>query len=393
MKMVKSVYWLLTACALLAIGTMTRADVRAGEYVLGTDDVITIIVKNHQELNATATITKDGTIALVEVGEVKAAGMTARALAANIQTELEKTLNDVSVSVTVKEVHPPKLTVGLLGSAARAVGFVDIKPKWRLIDLLAFSGGLTTKPKLVIGRIVRNGDVIELNVQEAFVHPEGPANVLLQASDLVLIEEKDNLRSKITVLGQVARPGPLDLDPTSSLPSVLTEAGGPLPRAALNKSYVLRKGERIPVNLVSAAAGRNPIVNGTEFKLAPDDLVFVPENDDHYQVIGEAKAPGTFPYPVVGKVTVLQAFMQVGGKTKEGDLDNAAIVRFSNGKYNAVPVNIAKLLDKKPTGVDLPLEPGDTLYIPTRRSRGGLSLNALTNILSPLSALRLIGLF
>ena len=383
------IHWLLTACALIVLTVVARADDPApSEYVLGPDDVIEIVVKNHSDLNKIATITLDGTIVLTDVGEVKAAGMTARKLAANIQTELEKTRNNVAVSVIVKEIHPPKLRVRVLG-ASKTVGIIEIKPKDRLIDLIASTGGLVGKPALVLGRIVRGVDVLFLDVPEAFAHPEGPANVVLQPGDLVLFDEKEILHPQITVVGQVEKPGTYDLEATTSLSSLMTQTGGSTSKAALNKAYILRKGQRIPVNMIGAAAGQNPTVGGAEVQLQPNDIIFIPENTDRYAIMGEARQTGTFAYPATGKVTVLQAYTQVGGVTSQGDLKNAGIIRFVNGQYTAVPVNIAMLLDKKSSAVNPPMEPGDTLYIPQRKNRGGLNWSAL---LTPLSALSLLGL-
>src|SRR5947209_3233209 len=96
--------------AILAVGLLlvtagyARADdAAAPEYVLGIDDVIDIVVANHTELNKTTVISPDGTIVVQEAGEIKAVGLTTRKLAAAIQTKLEETLNNVAVTVALKE--------------------------------------------------------------------------------------------------------------------------------------------------------------------------------------------------------------------------------------------------------------------------------------------------
>ncbi len=381
--------WLLAACALLLFTLSAGAAVPAGsEYVLGAEDIIEIVVKNHSDLNKTAAISQDGTILLAEIGEVKAAGLTTRKLAANIQTELEKTLNNVAVNVTVKEVHVNKLAVRVIG-AARAAGVMEIKPNWRLMDLVASAGGFTAKPTSVNGRIFRGTDVLTLNVAEAFAHPEGPANILLESDDLILFDEKEKL-APISVVGQVEKAGAFELEPTTTFSTLMTQTGGPTPRAALNKAYVLRDGVRIPVDLTDAVAGLNPPPGAPEFKLQPKDILVIPENTDRYSIIGEMRQTGAFPYPATGKVTVLQVYTQAGGASAQGDLKNAGIIRFVQGRYTRVPIDIAKLTDpKRPSIVDPPMEPGDTLYIPPKNSRHGLDWS---NILTPLSALSLLGL-
>jgi protein involved in polysaccharide export with SLBB domain len=212
--------------------------------------------------------------------------------------------------------------------------------------------------------------------------------MLLQSGDLVLFDEREILHPKVNVVGQVQKPGTLDLEGTTSLSALLTETGGPTPLAALNKAYILRKGQRLPVDLIPAAAGKTA-GPGTDLMLEPDDILFVPENTEKFQVLGEAKQGGSFPYPITGKVTVMEAYVRAGGSTQAGDLAHAGIIRLSNGQYNVVPVNVAALINKKPNAVNQDLQPGDTLFIPAKKAKGGFDWGS---VLSPLSALAVLGL-
>ena len=145
----------------------------------------------------------------------------------------------------------------------------------------------------------------------------------------------------------------------------------------------------MPLDLRNAALGLNPVGEAAGFEFQPNDILSIPESSEKYAVLGEARTPGNFAYPSAGKITVLEAYTQVGGATASGDLANAGIIRFTGGQYTVAPVNIAKLLQKKGTEVNPPLEPGDTLYIPTKKVKGGFSWQSL---LTPLSALSLLGL-
>ena len=69
--------------------------------------MIDIVVKNHSDYNKTTAVSPSGTISLLDVGEIKAAGLTKKTLEANIQAELEKTLNNVFVSVTEEKFTRP----------------------------------------------------------------------------------------------------------------------------------------------------------------------------------------------------------------------------------------------------------------------------------------------
>lgn len=122
-----------------------------GQFVLGADDVIEITVRNHSELDHVLTVLPDGKLTFPTVGEMQAAGKTPRALAMEIQAELEKTLNNVGVTVVVKEAHSRR--VRLIG-AVRQAGAIDLKPGWKLFDAVIAAGGLSARPELVSGRLI-----------------------------------------------------------------------------------------------------------------------------------------------------------------------------------------------------------------------------------------------
>src|SRR5688572_24333205 len=54
----------------------------ASDYILGAEDVIEVLVTNHEKLNRVVTIRPDGMITLPRAGELLAAGKTAAVLAA-----------------------------------------------------------------------------------------------------------------------------------------------------------------------------------------------------------------------------------------------------------------------------------------------------------------------
>src|SRR5579871_1023919 len=136
--------FLVLPCAVRAQnGTDKSAKAAADkDYLLGIDDVIEVTVTNHDDMDRTLTILPNGKINFAGVGEITAAGRTSRAVAEEIRAELDKTLNNFEVVVSVKEVRSRR--VRAIG-AVRAPGSYDMKPAWRVVDLLAVAGGPTAK--------------------------------------------------------------------------------------------------------------------------------------------------------------------------------------------------------------------------------------------------------
>jgi polysaccharide export outer membrane protein len=359
----------------------------ASDYQLGAEDVIEITVRNHNDLNKSLTIPPDGKIDFPEVGQIQAAGKTPRALAAELQEGIEKTRNNVAVTITVKEVHSRRVRV--LG-AVKAPGVFDLKRRMRLVDLVATAGGLSAKSARISARIIRNSTkVIPLDLAQALAAPDSSANVELEPDDMILFDEVEVARSQAFVLGQVTRPGNYDIDPDTTLLSLLSLAGSPTEHAALTKAYLMRGGTRIPINL------RLPLVEGkteetvTKFKIQSGDLLFVPENEERYAVMGQVGKPGYYPLPEKGEVTLLEAINLAGGQGSGGDLSKAGIIRILDGKATVQPVNITNMLKKGSTTGSLVLHTGDILYVPERQARHGFSWQ---DLLTPLSALSFLGI-
>lgn len=373
-------------CALLLLSVLNGGRLSAQsepkEAALGPDDVIEITVRNHSDLNRTVTIPANGKITLPEVGEIQAAGKTPKALAADIFTELDKTLNNVVVFVSLKETHSLRLRV--LGGL-KTVGAFDLKPNWKLLDLVAAGGGFSVKPAQVSGRIIRGkSQVIALDVAQAVARPDSPANVALEPDDLILFDEIEPVHHQIHVMGQIAKQGAYELDNSTTLLTLLSQAGGTTPRAALSRAYVLRDGKEMPLNLRPLVIEGKSDPSVIHFKFQPGDILFLPENEARYSVMGEAKAPGYYPLPENGHVAVLEAFTLAGG---QGDAAKAGIIRVVGGKPTVIPVNIDEMLKKGRLASNVNLQAEDILYIPAKGARKF----GWQDLLTPLSALSLLG--
>ena len=109
-------------------------------YKIGPEDVLDVSVFKVPELSKSVQVADGGTINLPLVGEIAAAGKTAR----DIELELTKTLGDKylrspQVTVFVKEYNSQRVTVE---GAVKKPGVYPIRGKNSLLQLLASAGGL-----------------------------------------------------------------------------------------------------------------------------------------------------------------------------------------------------------------------------------------------------------
>src|SRR5687768_3451238 len=241
------------ALALVAVGPACADDKTDAAYILGPDDVIEIIVLSHPDLNKTVTVLPDGTITYPWAGRLKAAGKSAAQLAEQIQSELEKSRNHATVSIAVKEVHSRRARIV---GGVKAPGGYDLKPGWRLLDLIAVSGGLASRPTRISGRIIRANQIMPIRLHEAIANPDSASNPALVPNDLVLLDEVDPAGRKVFVMGRVARPGGYEIgDDGMNLLSLLSLAGGLTESAALATAYVLRGDTQIGMDLRPTLVG------------------------------------------------------------------------------------------------------------------------------------------
>ncbi|MBI4643513.1 MAG: polysaccharide biosynthesis/export family protein [Deltaproteobacteria bacterium] len=85
-------------------------------------------------------------------------------------------------------------------------------------------------------------------------------------------------------------------------------------------------------------------------------------NDSRVWVGGEVKRPG--PVQMAGRLTVLEAIMDVGGGARPmADLKNVLVVRQRGGKSYGCLVNIKEVLRGKESEVFF-LQPRDVVYVP-----------------------------
>jgi polysaccharide biosynthesis/export protein len=131
-----------------------------------------------------------------------------------------------------------------------------------------------------------------------------------RAQAAVLITEYQS--QKVSVMGQVARPGQYALTTTSKVMDALALAGGPVNAVAADQATLVRQnGTKVVIDLqklFDGDPGQNPGV-------AAGDTLYVPRAPSFY-IYGEVQRPGA--YRLERNMTVAQAISAGGGLTPKG---------------------------------------------------------------------------
>ena len=199
---------LTTSAIAIAICAVAALNVRAGqappagegcpgEYAIGAEDVLDIVVWDNTEISRSVPVRPDGKISLPLVNDVQAAGFTPMQLRETLARSLGQYLAAPNVSVIVREVHSFKVTV--LGEVKLA-GRYELRSRATVLDVLAMAGGLTDyaeRGKLLLLR-QQGGTTRQIPLEldkmtaKTSVRPAGstdaPApNICLQPGDIVVV--------------------------------------------------------------------------------------------------------------------------------------------------------------------------------------------------------------
>ncbi|MFN7176113.1 MAG: polysaccharide biosynthesis/export family protein [Thermaurantiacus sp.] len=240
-RVVRGACLALVAC-LVAFATPAAADETPRAYVLGADDVVTVLVYGQQEFNVTTKIKPDGTIVMPLIGTVQAAGKTVLQLIDEVRERLVAGdyLRDPIVNVEVREYNSKFVRVS--GRAGRPT-LVPLDRSNRLLDVLLRSGWVRGDgANHVIVRRAADGQELTIEVDDlARGVPE--ADIVLNPDDTVFIPEAE----RVFLLGAVGRPGAYPMRPGMTVGQLIAGAGGPRPGAS--SRYVLRRdGKDMRVN-------------------------------------------------------------------------------------------------------------------------------------------------
>jgi polysaccharide export outer membrane protein len=178
---------------------------------------------------------------------------------------------------------------------------------------------------------------------------------------------KEVASKHVWVVGRVNRPGSFPLNGTMTLIEAIATAGGTQESpslittqdmADLRHSFVMRKGKMLPVDFVRLIKEGDMSQN---IYLKPDDLVFLPSAVyQQVYVLGAVQNPRAVPY--TDELTVVSALAQVNGYLPDAYLRGIAILRGSLTEPHIVVVNYRAIIGG--TASDVPLEPGDIVFIP-----------------------------
>jgi polysaccharide export outer membrane protein len=158
------------------------------DYVIGAEDVLTVVFWNAKELSTEVLVRPDGKISLPILNDVPAAGMTPEQLATTIAKAATKFVRDPSATVIVKAVNSRKVYV--IGEVAKPGPF-PLGSEMNVLQAIGEAGGFLETAKKGDVVIVRNENGTErrykFNYNDVVRGKNVAQNIRLLPGDTILV--------------------------------------------------------------------------------------------------------------------------------------------------------------------------------------------------------------
>ena len=325
------------------------------EYRLGTADVIAVLVQKHPELSVeSATVSTSGRVQLPVAGAVSVAGKTLDQVQREITKRLRVRLLRPEVTVSLQQARPNQVFV--LGAVTKP-GVTELRPGWRISDIITASGGLATRPDLTSATLTRLGQQpVTLDLAKILSDNNDRTNYVMRNGDTLRLVDRS---IRVNFSGQVKVPGVLTVAPDTSLVSALSQAGGATPTAALSKVTV----QHTDGTLQSVDMYKSVVLGQKEndIKVRAGDLITIPDQTDSVTLLGSVVKPGKIPIPDGTTLRLSEALAQAGGPAPDAALGRATL-QHSDG--TSQPLDLYRVVRLGDTANDLTLQAGDILNVP-----------------------------
>lgn len=265
---------LLALAFVISHPVVSRA--QTGGYVIGPKDVLLVTVFSQPDLTGKFEVGADGAITYPFVGRVTVSGLTTRKAEELLVSKLSPTyLRNPQVTVVVDTFLSQQFFV--LGEV-NSPGTFYLRGDETLIQAIARAGSTKQDASddiIVIRRqspTAAMGPIRPEQADEKDVHHVSMAklssggtseNIIIQNGDTIVVPRAES----VFLLGQVKNPGPYRFSQATTILQLLSMAGGPTDRGAVNRITIVRvvNGKRQQIK-----AGLNDTVQ-------PNDTIMVPE--------------------------------------------------------------------------------------------------------------------
>jgi polysaccharide export outer membrane protein len=157
-------------------------------YVIGPEDVLSVVFWKDKDMSADVVVRPDGKISLPLLNDVDAAGLTPDQLREALGKAASKFVTDPTATVVVKEIHSRK--VFITGNVAKP-GTFPLIGDMNVLQLIALAGGLQeyadSKNILIMRNAGGQQQTFKFNYKDVMKQKNVGQNIMLKPGDTVVV--------------------------------------------------------------------------------------------------------------------------------------------------------------------------------------------------------------
>ncbi len=290
-------------------------------YVLGINDVLELNIWGVQQLSYSGKISNRGIIAVPNVGEVFVSGLTLDAAETKLKAAVSRIYSTVGsgskFSVNVSSFRTISITI----IGASQPGNYKVSSMSTVFNALHLAGGPSSIGSYRNIEVIRNDKVIRVvDLYKFLTRGDQSDNIGLKDNDVIRIPA---YKARISLEGEVKRPGIFELAAGENLERILEYAGWFTENAYINRIAIEQKtGKERKVADLTAA-------NYASYIPQAGDVISVAKILDRYenrvQVRGAIFRPGT--YSIEAGMTVKTLVEKANGVVENVFLERATLIR------------------------------------------------------------------
>ncbi len=358
-------------------------------YRLGPGDALVLILTGDVELAHELVVTREGFIAIPQVGQLYVANLTLTQLEDLLYSRLGRVYSGVRrgsgatthFSITVSRLRTVQVFV--TGDVARP-GSYQVSAAGTALSALYAAGGPTENGSFRRVEIRRGGKLLDsLDVYDYLLRGDNSHDARLENGDVVFVPVRG---TQVKVAGAVIRPAIYELKTGETLRELLRTAGGFEAQALQRRVQV----DRILPPAQRGPGGRDRVVldisadqfrdgQGPPFAMAPGDSVTVfqvaERRRDLITVLGNVWTPGALGFTPGMKLS--DALRQAGGPKPDTYYDQIAVSRL---QPDSTRLQLRSRFRDSTGAVtdDLPLQEDDEITVFSRSAFRPLRYVAIT---------------
>jgi polysaccharide export outer membrane protein len=157
-------------------------------YVIGPDDVLTVVFWREKDMSAEVTVRPDGKFSLPLLNDIDAAGITPEQLRLNLEKAAGKLMSEPNASVSVKTINSRK--VYITGNVMKP-GTFPLTGEMTVLQLIALAGGLQewadSKNVVILRKQDGRDQRFTFNYKDVTKQKHPEQNIALKPGDTVIV--------------------------------------------------------------------------------------------------------------------------------------------------------------------------------------------------------------